>query len=218
MVFRTLTRSHCHGQSPCGQSVCVPLPSDPDVLRSEERRKTVRKKRHALVQKQSCFTSAETVRGITVFRDGEHRTTTSTFAQLLSSDALENCFILHTSACVPVPVPSTHRDIPCPAPPPPPHHHHHKPRERGGGESGGGGGRFGSVCLKSMNASQPDDIKCMTLLTPFTAPAGKKFPAERCTDTPANSIFSGPVTSTFNASRFRDHPFTCQYKKENIKA
>ena len=41
------------------------------------------------------------------------------------------------------------------------------------------------------------------------------FRAESCMDAPANSIFSRPVTSTFSALHFHDHPFTCQYNKEN---
>ena len=41
------------------------------------------------------------------------------------------------------------------------------------------------------------------------------FRAESCMDAPANSIFSRPVTSTFSVLHFRDHPFTCQYNKEN---
>ena len=41
------------------------------------------------------------------------------------------------------------------------------------------------------------------------------FRAESCMGAPANSIFSRPITSTFSALHFRDHPFTCQYNKEN---
>ena len=44
------------------------------------------------------------------------------------------------------------------------------------------------------------------------------FRAEKCMDAPANSIFSGPVISTFNVLRFHDYPFTRQCKKENKKA
>ena len=51
-------------------------------------------------------------------------------------------------------------------------------------------------------------------INPFTA----KFPAERCRDEPANSIFSGPVTSTFNVRRCDESPFTCQREKEDKKA
>ena len=43
------------------------------------------------------------------------------------------------------------------------------------------------------------------------------YRTESCTDTPANSIFSGPI-STLNAMRFGDNPFTCKYKKEEKKA
>ena len=32
-----------------------------------------------------------------------------------------------------------------------------------------------------------------------------------------SQIFSGPVTSRFNAMRFDENPFTCQYEKENRK-
>ena len=35
---------------------------------------------------------------------------------------------------------------------------------------------------------------------------------------PANSICSGPVTSTFNAMCFDENPFTCRCEKENTKA
>ena len=37
-------------------------------------------------------------------------------------------------------------------------------------------------------------------------------------DTPANSIFSGPITSVFSAMHFDESPFTCQRQKEDKKA
>ena len=49
-------------------------------------------------------------------------------------------------------------------------------------------------------------------LTP-SLPQPVKFRAERCTDAPANRKFSGPVTSTFNVSRFYDYPSTSQCNK-----
>ena len=55
-------------------------------------------------------------------------------------------------------------------------------------------------------------------VNPFTAPACKISWAEGCTDTPSNSIFSGPITSTFIAVRNYGSPFTCQCEKENRKA
>ena len=33
-----------------------------------------------------------------------------------------------------------------------------------------------------------------------------------------HGIFSGPVTSVFNAVRFDENPFTCKYEKEDKKA
>ena len=33
-------------------------------------------------------------------------------------------------------------------------------------------------------------------------------------DAPANSVFSGPITSTFSAVCFVENPFTCRCKKE----
>ena len=57
----------------------------------------------------------------------------------------------------------------------------------------------------------------MSGLNPFTATTDKISGAEICRDAPANSIFSGPITSTFNALRFRDYRFTCQYNKEDKK-
>jgi len=34
---------------------------------------------------------------------------------------------------------------------------------------------------------------------------------------PANSIYSGPITSAFNAVRFDENPFTCHCKKGGEK-
>jgi len=34
---------------------------------------------------------------------------------------------------------------------------------------------------------------------------------------PANSIFSGPMTSIFNAMRFDENPFPCQREKKRQK-
>ena len=56
-----------------------------------------------------------------------------------------------------------------------------------------------------------------TALNPFTATACKYFRAERCTDAPANRIFSGSITSTFSVLRFHDYLFTRQCKKESKK-
>ena len=44
------------------------------------------------------------------------------------------------------------------------------------------------------------------------------FTAATCTDAPANSIFSGPITNIFNAVRFDEDPFTCRCEKEDKKA
>ena len=51
---------------------------------------------------------------------------------------------------------------------------------------------------------------CIIKMTvnPFTATGCKIFRAEWCTDAPANSIFSGPVTSIFSAMRFDENPFS----------
>jgi len=54
-------------------------------------------------------------------------------------------------------------------------------------------------------------------LTP-SLPQPVIFPGESCTDMPANSLFSGPVTSLVNAVRFDENPFTGQCKKEDRKA
>ena len=37
-------------------------------------------------------------------------------------------------------------------------------------------------------------------------------------DVPANSIFSGPITSIFSAKSFDGDPFICQCEKEDKKA
>ena len=37
-------------------------------------------------------------------------------------------------------------------------------------------------------------------------------------DTPANSVFSGPITSVFSAMGFDENPFRCQCKKEDKRA
>ena len=37
-------------------------------------------------------------------------------------------------------------------------------------------------------------------------------------DAPANSAFSGPITSIFNSMHFDGDPFTCQCEKEDKKA
>ena len=50
------------------------------------------------------------------------------------------------------------------------------------------------------------------MLNPFTVTACKISGLNG-----ANSIFSGPVTAIFNAVRFDETPFTCQYEKEDKK-
>ena len=50
-------------------------------------------------------------------------------------------------------------------------------------------------------------ISFRVVVNPFTAPSLSNFRAEGCTDAPANSIFSGPVTSILNAMRFDENPF-----------
>ena len=52
----------------------------------------------------------------------------------------------------------------------------------------------------------------------FTAPACKNVWAEWCTDVPANSLFFGPITSTFNAMHFDEILLHASVKKENKKA
>ena len=54
------------------------------------------------------------------------------------------------------------------------------------------------------------------VLTP-SLPQPVNFRAERCTDAPADSVFSGPITSFFNAMRFDEDPFTCHCEKEDRK-
>ena len=58
-----------------------------------------------------------------------------------------------------------------------------------------------------------DMVKLAQLM--LLCPNLKKLWAERCTIVPANSIFSSPITSTFNAVRFNENPFTCQCEKED---
>ena len=53
---------------------------------------------------------------------------------------------------------------------------------------------------------------------PIIAPACKIFGLKDATDAPANRIFSGPVTSIFNATRSDENLFTCQCEEENKKA
>ena len=51
----------------------------------------------------------------------------------------------------------------------------------------------------------------------LSLPQPKHFRAESCTYVPANSIFSGPVTSTLSAIRFHVNPFICQCKRKKEK-
>ena len=53
---------------------------------------------------------------------------------------------------------------------------------------------------------------------PLHCPGLCNFRAEWCTDAPANSIFSGPMTSVFNAMYFDGNPFKRQCEKFNRKA
>ena len=58
----------------------------------------------------------------------------------------------------------------------------------------------------------------LTELNPFTAPVcniSRLKDAGTCLQT---SIFSGPVTSTVNAVRFDESPFTCQCEEGDKKA
>ena len=53
---------------------------------------------------------------------------------------------------------------------------------------------------------------------PFTAPTWKvSVLNDARTDSPANRIFSGPITSIFNAMCFDEIPFACQCEKEDKK-
>ena len=54
-------------------------------------------------------------------------------------------------------------------------------------------------------------------LTP-SVPQPVKFGAEWCTEAPASSIFSGPISSIFSAMRFDGDPSPCQCRKEDKKA
>ena len=56
------------------------------------------------------------------------------------------------------------------------------------------------------------------IINPFTASACKISGLKDAQVHLKNSIFSGPITSTFNVMRFDENPFTCQSKKENKKA
>ena len=58
---------------------------------------------------------------------------------------------------------------------------------------------------------------CRPILTPSLPQPVETFRAERCTDAPASSMFSGPLTSTFNAIHFDENPFTWQWEKEDKK-
>ena len=54
---------------------------------------------------------------------------------------------------------------------------------------------------------------CDEAFNPFTDPACK-ISGLNDADVPANSIFSGPITSVFNGMHFDGEPCTCQCKKE----
>ena len=54
-------------------------------------------------------------------------------------------------------------------------------------------------------------------LSTSSLPQPVKFRAERCTDEPANCVFSGHMTSILNTMRFDENPFTCQSEKEDKK-
>ena len=72
--------------------------------------------------------------------------------------------------------------------------------------------QFSSVQFSSLKRFQ-----CSKRSAPLTPslPQPVTFPVERCTDAPANSVFSGPITSTFDAMCFDESPFTCQCEKED---
>ena len=60
-------------------------------------------------------------------------------------------------------------------------------------------------------------LSTTTSLTPSLLQP-KHFRAERCRDVPANSVFSSPTTSIFNAVHFDENSFPCQCQKEDKKA
>ena len=69
----------------------------------------------------------------------------------------------------------------------------------------------------SILVDKARDVLCLrSPFNPFTAPSCKLMSglkdARSCLH--ANSRFSGPLTSTFNAVRFDENPFTCQCEKE----
>ena len=150
MACFRLTRSQCHGRSRCRYPIAI-----------KPRRSKIRRVTKNGAKEATCPRSSSVLlyvrrdrREYYGVRHGEPRTSTSTFTQLLSSDTLENCFILHTSACVPVPVPSNPQRYPSPPPPTP------QPPPQTKGEGGGLGGwgwreRFGSVSASLIHECKP---------------------------------------------------------------
>ena len=78
--------------------------------------------------------------------------------------------------------------------------------------------RDGGMCTLYLSSSPLIDVSTEVVdilfgINPFTAPACK---ISGLYD--ANSVFSGPVTSIFNAMRFDGNPLTCQCEKGGKKA
>ena len=73
--------------------------------------------------------------------------------------------------------------------------------------------RFELDCLLAAWFSFTQRIR---FVNPFTTPSCK-VTGLKTARTQLQTIFSGPITSTFNATRFDDNPFTCQCPKKKTE-